>query len=258
MNWKKCLTLAGGAAAAVAIAYLLVREDDNQAESKQENEEEKQDSKNTKKECKISKEELLQLLNEMQAMHTETKNMINSLIIAAKKCNYDFMAVYNEAKKKDTIDPLMKRQMVMRDFDNAIEKYHFDPDVSDAVTRLVKGQEFPPDSNMDKPLMSVDKIIGIHHYMLQELYNVEEEFQALPNKNDLDTKLIAISIQSIISAKVEEKFDVTSEEVEAGISAQQYMLSSNLDFAQLNIEMQSIMNKCVGESFSRFCDREVE
>lgn len=256
MNWKKYLTVAGGAAAAVAIAYMLIREDDNN-DSKNENEEEKADSKSNKKGCKMTKEEVLQLLNEMQEAQAGMKNMVLSLIKTAKNCNYDFMTVYNEAKKIDTVDPLMKRQMVISDFDKAIESYHFDPEVSASVTKLVRADSAPI-SKSDRPILSVKKIIEIHAFMLKVLYSVEVTFQSIPNKKELDTKLVALVIQSIVSAKVEDTFNVLSEDVETSILAQQYALSSNVEFAQVNVEMQSIMNKCVGESFSHLCDREDE
>lgn len=44
----------------------------------------------------------------------------------------------------------------------------------------------------DSAILSVDKIIEIHHFMLNELYKIDPEFKKIPNTNELDPKLIAL------------------------------------------------------------------
>ncbi|CRG99934.1 conserved Plasmodium protein, unknown function [Plasmodium relictum] len=263
MNWKKALSLAGGAAAVVALTYMLMRDEDNHEEKDDEkNEKKKKDNKITKDSNKIIKgdsmtrEDLLQLLNEMLKLQSDMKNIVKDLIVVAKNNNYDFMAVYNIAKTYNTIDPLGKYQIEMPEFDKVVESYHFDPEVKETVSKLMTSQENYYANMSDAPTLSVDKIIEIHHFMLNELYKIDPEFKKIPNKNELDPKLIALVIQSIVSAKVEEEFNLTSEDVEASIATQQYALTSNMEFARVNIQMQTIMNKFMGDHFKFMCDKE--
>ncbi|SBS99022.1 conserved Plasmodium protein, unknown function [Plasmodium malariae] len=293
MNWKKALSLAGGAAAVVALTYILMKDDENHDENDDENDERKRkDGKLNKDSNKIIKgdsmtrDDLLQLLNEMLKLQTDMKNIVKDLIVVAKKNNYDFMAVYEVAKTYNTIDPLGKYQIEMPEFDKVVESYHFDPveylsrnnfstiilEVKEKVAKLMSSQENYY-VNMSDTTLSVDKIIEIHHFMLNELYKIDPEFKKIPNKSELDPKLIALGklygqcvnmylfIQSIVSAKVEEEFNLTSEDVEASIANQQYALTSvrikrNMEFARVNIQMQTIMNKFMGDHFKFMCDKE--
>ncbi|SBT76946.1 conserved Plasmodium protein, unknown function [Plasmodium ovale] len=147
MNWKKALSFAGGAAAVVALTYMLMKDEDNYDDKEDENDEKKKkdklckDSNKTIKGETMTREDLLQLLNEMLKLQTDMKNIVKHLIVVAKNSNYDFMAVYNVAKTYNTIDPLGKYQIEMPEFDKVVESYHFDPEVKDAVSKLMSSQE---------------------------------------------------------------------------------------------------------------------
>ncbi|SBT71164.1 conserved Plasmodium protein, unknown function [Plasmodium malariae] len=200
MNWKKALSLAGGAAAVVALTYILMKDDENHDDNDDENDERKRkDGKLNKDSNKIIKgdsmtrDDLLQLLNEMLKLQTDMKNIVKDLIVVAKKNNYDFMAVYEVAKTYNTIDPLGKYQIEMPEFDKVVESYHFDPEVKEKVAKLMSSQENYY-VNMSDTTLSVDKIIEIHHFMLNELYKIDPEFKKIPNKSELDPKLIALVI----------------------------------------------------------------
>ncbi|CAD2091151.1 conserved Plasmodium protein, unknown function [Plasmodium vinckei] len=258
MNWKKALSLAGGAAAVVALTYMLMKDDENDDEN-DDNPKRNRSGKNSNRIMKgdsMTREDLLQLLNEMLKLQTDMKNIVKILIQVAKDNNYDFMTVYNEAKKHNTIDPLGKYQIEMPEFDKVVESYHSDPEVKEAVSKLMTSQENYYSNISDSAILSVDKIIEIHHFMLNELYKIDPEFKKIPNTNELDPKLIALVIQSIISARVEDEFNLTSEDVEASIANQQYALTSNMEFARINIQMQTVMNKFMGDHFKFMCDRE--
>ncbi|EWC88112.1 hypothetical protein PFNF54_03031 [Plasmodium falciparum NF54] len=233
MNWKKALSLAGGAAAVVALTYMLMKDEDNHDDNDDENDKKKKkdnklskDSNRIIKGDSMTREDLLQLLNEMLKLQSDMKNIVKDLIVVAKNNNYDFMAVYNVAKTYNTIDPLGKYQIEMPEFDKVVESYHFDPEVKETVSKLMSSQENYYSNMSETATLSVDKIIEIHHFMLNELYKIDPEFKKIPNKNELDPKLIALVIQSIVSAKVEEEFNLTSEDVEASIANQQYALTS--------------------------------
>ncbi|VWU50027.1 conserved protein, unknown function [Hepatocystis sp. ex Piliocolobus tephrosceles] len=263
MNWKKVLGVAGGAAAVVAITYMLMKDDDNPDEENNEKDgKKKKDSKLSKDSNRIiradtmTREDLLQLLKEMLTLQTDMKNVVKDLTEVAKKNNYDFMAVYNIAKTYNTTDPLGKYQIEMQEFDNVVESYNFDPEVKEAVSKLMSAPENYYANMSDAKILSVEKIIEIHHFMLNELYKIDPEFKKIPNRNELDPKLIALVVQSIVSAKVAEGFNLTSEDVEASIAHQHYALASDMEFSKINIQMQTIMNKFMDEHFKLMCDRE--
>lgn len=248
LNWVKALSIAGGAVTVAAISYLLLRDDDSSRSKTEEESKDKNKSGNKQKkdETKIDKENLLQLLNEMHKLQVDTKNMIKDLTEVAKKNNYDIMSVYNAALSYETEDPLTKYQMQMPEFDEVVENYQHDPEVKEALKKLMNPPEayYPPMSSGN--VLSVQKIIEIHNYMLKELKLVQPELEKIPNKNELEPKILALVIQSIISGKVEEKFNITSQEVEMSIGKQQYNLTVDVDFAKINMQMQSIMNKMMG------------
>lgn len=248
LNWVKALSIAGGAVTVAAISYLLLRDDDSSRSKTEEESKDKNKSGNKQKkdETKIEKENLLQLLNEMYQLQIDTKNLIKDLTEVAKKNNYDIMSVYNAALSYESKDPLRKYQMQIREFDEVVENYHHDPEVKEALKKLMNPPKsyYPPMPSAN--VLSVQKIIEIHNFMLKELKLVQPEVEKIPNKNELDPKILAIVIQSIIGGKVEEKFNITSQEVEMSIGMQHSNLTVDVDFAKINIQIQSIMNKMIG------------
>ncbi|ETW40154.1 hypothetical protein PFNF135_05472, partial [Plasmodium falciparum NF135/5.C10] len=82
MNWKKALSLAGGAAAVVALTYMLMKDEDNHDDNDDENDKKKKkdnklskDSNRIIKGDSMTREDLLQLLNEMLKLQSDMKNI---------------------------------------------------------------------------------------------------------------------------------------------------------------------------------------
>ena len=51
----------------------------------------------------------------------------------------------------------------------------------------------------------------------------------MPNKNDLDIKTVTIAAQAIVGAKIEKKFDLTSEDIESAVMMLHTMLAADQD-----------------------------
>lgn len=247
-NWIKALSIAGGAVTVAAISYLLLRDDDSNRSKKDEEtqDKDKAGNKTTKKKTQMNKETLIQLLSEMVKLQTDTKTLLKDLTDVARKNNYDIMTVYNVALSYDTEDPLSKYQLDMPEFDALMANYRGDADVSEYIFKLMAAPETEDASMSSANILSVEKIIDIHRYMLKEMEIMEAKVNKIPNRHELEPKLLPLVIQSIICAKVEEKFKITAQEIEMSLGQQQMNLSPNVEFAKINIQMQALMNKIMG------------
>jgi len=61
-------------------------------------------------------------------------------------------------------------------------------------------------------------------------------------------KTLTIAGQCIVNAKVEAEFDLTSEDVEIAVMNNYIVLSGNVDFANVSLEIQNTMAKFVNKA----------
>lgn len=55
--------------------------------------------------------------------------------------------------------------------------------------------------------------------------------------------------QAIVGARVEKEFDLTSEEIESAVLLHHQSLATDVDFARINVQMQSTMSDLLGTQF---------
>jgi len=94
--------------------------------------------------------------------------------------------------------------------------------------------------------LTVKQIIEIHKFMLQELESLANSSDLASKKSQLDVKTVTIVAQAKIGAKMEEKFNVASEDLEAAVLLYHTMLATDQEFAKVNMEIQHTMGKLMG------------
>merc|ERR1712218_105760 len=94
--------------------------------------------------------------------------------------------------------------------------------------------------------ITVEKIIEINCFMLEELQEFIKHFQGLADKASYDLKTIVIASQAMLDSKVAAKFNVVSEDVEGAMAANQQELGVNRAFHTTSIKMREAMEQLMG------------
>lgn len=79
--------------------------------------------------------------------------------------------------------------------------------------------------------------------MLKELEVVVEKYNSVPQKEKLDTKIVTIVVQALVGAKMEEKYGYTSDDIEAAVLTNHKVLSTDEEFADINMNIQHTMGQ---------------
>merc|ERR1712217_570318 len=99
--------------------------------------------------------------------------------------------------------------------------------------------------------ISVKKVVEVHKFMLKEFEKILDLFMTLPNKESYDTKITIIVAQAIMGMNVEQKFGLTSDEIESAVLMYHTMLATDQEFANVNIQIQHAMGKLMGTPLSQ-------
>jgi len=242
MEWKQILLIAGGATGAAALLYYLLKDDAEETSAV----EDALQTNGGKKASPgtITKEDVIQLLNEIVATQEQTKARMKTISdeLAAKDLRPVFKEVYETMKEASPADPLEERGLSMMDFDQVLQQNQRDPQVMELLTKIM-GPSDPSKTSSNNDDISVDKIVEIHKYMLAELQACVEEFQALPEKAAFDLKTVALTAQAILAARVTAKFGITTEDIEGAILKNHKDLGTNPSFLKIHKQIQETMEK---------------
>eukprot|EP00745_Piridium_sociabile_P013887 TRINITY_DN20440_c0_g2_i1.p1 TRINITY_DN20440_c0_g2~~TRINITY_DN20440_c0_g2_i1.p1 ORF type:complete len:101 (-),score=9.19 TRINITY_DN20440_c0_g2_i1:103-405(-) len=96
--------------------------------------------------------------------------------------------------------------------------------------------------------MTIKEILDVHKFMLLELRNVVTEYQSIPSNRSLDPRTVAIAAQALVSIKVEEHYNFTSDDIEGAVMFNNESLALDADFHQVNIQMQTTMTHMISLS----------
>jgi len=244
----KILLAAGGAVAVGALAYLLLKKEDKEAEA---------DAGSQKREAavslgglspdKITREQVLQILEEIVKSQDHMKGYMKELSVEIARDNLDLNQTYRRVKQAQPVDPLDKHGLSMASFDSLLEKHQGDQGVREAIARIM-GAPNPSSCQSEKvQSITVKTIMEVHKFMSEELDRLVKDFQALPNKDGYDAKLLAVVAQALVGSKIEAKFKLTSEDIESAVMVYHAMLATDQDFAAINIKIQQTMGKLMGQ-----------
>lgn len=251
-DWKKLLLAAGGTVGVCAVLYYLLKE-----EKKATRQIAGDDSTDKKKERgqkpsvdEISKEQVRQILQEIIKSQDQMKGYMKDLTQELLTKSFTFEQTYNRVKEVQPSDPLEKYNLTMQEFDQLLDKHQSDPSVRDAIAKIMGAPAPGATTNEKVQATTVKQIIDVHVFMLAELENVVKYFHGLSNKDSYDMKTVTIAAQAIVGSKIEEKFNITSEDIESAVLTYHSLLATNQEFAQVNVNIQHTMGKLMGTPMS--------
>mmetsp|Transcript_32188 Transcript_32188/g.85740 ORF Transcript_32188/g.85740 Transcript_32188/m.85740 type:complete len:246 (+) Transcript_32188:132-869(+) len=240
-SWQKTLLIVGGAAGAATILYYLLRDEpESSSASHSEGAEEKISV------GEITKDQVLQILNEIYASQEKMKVRMKSLTteIMAKSTSFD--ETYQKIKEVQPDDVLERYGLQMQEFDQLLSKHQSDLQVREGIMKIMGA----PDGSLEPTKdVTVKKVVDAHNFMLEELENVARHVnnaKAQSKATVYDMKTVALTAQAIVAAKVEEKFGLTSEDMEGAVMKHQRTLATDKDFASINMKMQQVMGQLMG------------
>merc|ERR1712146_642634 len=92
--------------------------------------------------------------------------------------------------------------------------------------------------------VDVQTLVKVHYAMLEELEAITGRFMQDPsNKASHDMKTVTLAAQAVVGAKIEERYGLTSEDIEQSVMKHHPELATNREFASINVRMQTCMQK---------------
>lgn len=249
--WKKAVVLAAGTAGVAAVLYYLLREEPETKVTLE-------GSSNNKKARKlrvdeISIEQVQQILSEIvdsqEKMRTHMKDLTRELL--AKQLNFE--QTYIRVREVQPEDPLERYGLGMAEFDMLLSKYQHDPKVKEGIARIMgvpTTTSTKSPTEKASPPVPARTVIDVHTFMLEELEKLVKYFSTIKNKESYDMKTVTLAAQAVVGAKVEEKFGLTSEDIERGVIQHHSTLATDQEFAIVNVKMQQAMALLMGADMS--------
>lgn len=196
----------------------------------------------------ITKEQVQEILLEIIKSKEKMQSCMRDLVKGLTK-PLSFEATYRKVSETAPIDPLEKSGLTTMEFDQLLEKYQTDANIREHIAKIMGAS---PTSQVPEKVQRIEvkTIILVHSFMLDELKALVAHFQGVQNKESYDMKSVTIAAQILISSKIEEKFDITAEDVESAVLMHHTMLATDGDFSKLNIEIQHTMGKLMGTPFN--------
>lgn len=196
----------------------------------------------------FSKEAVHQILTEIIDSQETMKVCMKDLTKMLNSQNLTFEQTYDKVKEVQPTDPLEKHNLSMVEFDRLLDQYQSDPKVREAIGKIMGVSPSPNSASSEKVQgITVKVVIEVHRFMVQELESLVDKYKGMHNKSDLDIKTVTIAAQAIVGAKIEKKFDLTSEDIESAVMMLHTMLAADQEFEKINIKIQNTMMKLMGQ-----------
>ena len=192
----------------------------------------------------VTVEQLLTIMDSIVQSQNVMKGVMKTVTEEINSKNLTFAESYELVRERQPADPMENLGISMNDFDELLDKYQEDPRVLDAIARIMG----PSDEDMaadDGKILSVQELIAIHQYMLEQLVQIGAEVKRM--KSPADPRTTTTAAQVVVGARVEKKFSVVSAAVERSVMVHQNQLASNHQFATINMMMQQAMTELMGD-----------
>lgn len=243
-GWKKTLLCLGGAAGAAAVLYYLLREEEGSAPASDLGD--SGDSKKTKTRVEdVTKDMVQQILNEIIESQEKMKTRMKEITQELLSKPLSVMETYKRIAEVQPDEVLDKYAISMQDFDQLLNKHQNDPHIRMGIQKIM-GMPDPAAPNPSADKVSAKKVVEAHTYMLEELNKVLADINKLPNRATLDPKAIVQAAQAIVAARLEQKFSITQEDMEAAMMKHQQILATDQEFAAVSMKMQATMGQLMG------------
>jgi len=248
------MVLAGvGAAGLAAVIYCLTKESKSTKKTSLAAESKGAPAGGKTKVEDISKETVSTILKEIIDSQEKMKSYMKTLTKELKTKQMDFQQTYDRVRQVQPNDPLEKYGLSMMEFDQLLDKYQSDPMVREAIAKIMGAPNPANTQSVKVQEITVKEIIAVHKFMLEELEKLVKIYQGLQNKptggQELDMKTVTIVAQAMVGAKMEEKFNIASEDLESAVLLYHTMLATDQEFATINLQIQHTMGKLMGNPF---------
>mmetsp|Transcript_54085 Transcript_54085/g.128813 ORF Transcript_54085/g.128813 Transcript_54085/m.128813 type:complete len:254 (+) Transcript_54085:91-852(+) len=249
-KWQKILAAAGAVAGVAAVGYYLLKEEPAASASAGGEGGLRAKAGGKPKVEEIAKEEVLTILDEIIASQTQMKGYMKDLTKKLLKEPMTFEETYTRVKDVQPKDPLEKYQLSMMDFDQLLDQHQADPAVRERIAKIMGAPS--PGSEVSEKVGKITpkKIIDVHKFMLEALEELVTHFSSISGKDSYDMKTVTIAAQAMVGAKVEQKFDITSEDIECAVLMNHATLAADQEFTNINIQIQHTMGKLMGQPFA--------
>jgi len=243
IDWKQALMAAGAAAGVAAVLHYLLKEEEESESKVLAAQLGGTGAGEASSELEMIHMVLAELLGSQDKMKSAMKDLTKDLLAAP----HTFAEAYQKVQTVQPSDPLEKCGLSMEAFDQMVSKHQNDPVVREAIMRMM-GAPTPSTKapSVNAMEITVKTLIDVHKFMAEGLTAIVADVEDTPNKASLDGKTAMMAAQTIVAAKVEAKFDVTSEDLEAAVIANQEKLQNSQEFAMVSQEMQTVMTKLMG------------
>jgi hypothetical protein len=248
VEWKKLLFAAGGAAATAAIVYYLLKEESEKAKLLPLDGKEK--SKDSKAPARrriedVTKDEVLQILKEISQSQDEMKGYMKGLTDELLLAELDFDEVYRRVRDVQPDDPLEKYNFTMPEFDQLLDTHQNDSAVRNWISKIMGAPS--PDSVPSKKAkeISVKQVLECHWLMYSELESLAALIEGRCKSRNYDNKTVTIAAQAVVGSKVQQKYGITSDEIESAVLQHHAILATDQDFGQVNDKIKTTMGRLI-------------
>ena len=196
---------------------------------------------------RVSAEQLVSIMDTIVDSQNVMKGVMKKITDEIKSSDMTFAATFERVKELQPNDPMEETGLTMSEFDELLDKYQEDPRILDGIAKIMGPSEEDMKSD-DGTVLSVKDLIDVHQYMLEELQAIGELVKSKPTQ--WDARTLTVTAQVLVGAKVEKKFNVGSPAVERSVMTHQAQLSTNHQFATINMMMQQAMTELMGENIN--------
>lgn len=228
--WQKVLIAAGGAAAVGSLLYCLCSDGPETEEAGL---------------APAGRDTAIEILQEMVAAQSRVKDSMKVLSRElAEEPALTFEQIYAKVRAAEPADPLEARGMTPRDLESLLQSCHADPLVQRAMHELTAplvGETAGEGSGGKARTMTLEEIVEVHAFMLEELQKFAENFRGRSDRGSFSTKTVVVAAQAVLDSKTSAKFGVTSEDLGAAVMGKQDELKTSERFMSIHMQMQQAM-----------------
>mmetsp|Transcript_11395 Transcript_11395/g.21537 ORF Transcript_11395/g.21537 Transcript_11395/m.21537 type:complete len:248 (+) Transcript_11395:79-822(+) len=191
-----------------------------------------------------SKEGVLQALQDMKSQQEQLREQLKTLAAEVQSKSLSLSQVCSRCAEMQVADPLEKYSVSTVEFNKTLAQYEEDAAVQEAIAALMGA---PPGGaaavTEAAASLTPKKLLEIHNFMLAEYQKL-----ASAEKASKDVKILSFAAQAYVAGKTEAQFKIGSKDIEDALLTHQGALTSNSEFAAVNIKLQQTIAKMMGSA----------
>lgn len=194
----------------------------------------------------VSTEKVHEILREVAKSQEQVLRASKEATKQLVQAPLSFEEAYNLVKATQPVDALEQYGLSIHDFDKLLGKHQNDPAVAELVRKIMHA----PDVSGSQKNVSFNTIVEVHTFMLEFTENLTRYFSSKPDKASYDVNTVAVTVQCMVAAAVENKFDITSEDLESSISTNFDAVAKDEHLKELSQKLGKAMDDLMKSSDS--------